>query len=251
MKLHVAKDHFELGEAAGKTAANLIVQAIEEKGFANIILATGTSQFETIRQLIESKEIDWSKVNMFHLDEYIDLPLSHPASFRKYLKERFLDKVAPLGSATLINGEGDVAEECARLNAIIKEHPIDVALVGIGENGHLAFNDPPADFDIEDPYIVVTLDTNCRNQQLGEGWFNGLEEVPKQAISMSIKQICKSSKIICSVPDLRKAQGVKDSLEQPVSNLYPSSILQEHPDCAFYLDEDSASLLSEATLQRA
>ncbi len=251
MKIIRAKDHFELGEMAGKAAAKLIIKSIEEKGFANIILATGTSQFETIRQLIENKEIDWSKVNMFHLDEYIDLPLSHAASFRKYLKERFLDKVAPLGSVTLINGEGNVEEECARLNAIIKAHPIDVALVGIGENGHLAFNDPPADFEIEDPYIVVSLDENCRKQQLGEGWFKGLEEVPKQAISMSIKQICKSSKIICSVPDLRKAKGVKDSLENPISHLHPASILQEHPDCVFYLDQDSASLLAEETLKQA
>lgn len=250
MKIIRTKDHFELGAAAGKAAAELIVKAIEDKGFANIILATGTSQFETINQLIESKEIDWSKVNMFHLDEYIGLPLSHPASFRKYLKERFLDKVAPLNAVYLINGEAVVEEECARLNEIIRQHPIDVALVGIGENGHLAFNDPPADFDIEDPYIAVTLDEQCRNQQLSEGWFAGLQEVPAQAISMSIKQICKSAQIICSVPDQRKAQGVKDSLEQPVSNLYPSSILQQHRDCSFYLDEASASLLSAETLQQ-
>jgi len=251
MKIFIAKDHFELGAAAGKVAAELIVKAIEEKGYANIILATGTSQFETIRQLMESKEIDWSKVNMFHLDEYIGLPLSHPASFRKYLQKRFLDKVPPLNAVYLINGEADVAEECARLNEVIRQHPIDVALVGIGENGHLAFNDPPADFETEDPYIVVTLDEKCRNQQFSEGWFAGLEEVPAQAISMSIKQICKSAKIICSVPDQRKAQGVKDSLEQPVSNLYPASILQHHPDCSFYLDEASASLLAAATLEKA
>lgn len=249
MRIIQSKNPVELGERAGKAAAELIISVIEEKGSANIILATGTSQFETIRQLIEEKEIDWSKVNMFHLDEYIGLPLSHPASFRKYLKERFLDKVAPLHSAVLINGEVDPEEECKRLAELIKKHPIDVALVGIGENGHLAFNDPPADFDTEEPYLIVNLDEPCRKQQFSEGWFDSVEDVPRQAISMSVKQICKSTHIICSVPDRRKAQGVKDSLEQPVSNLYPASILQQHPDCSFYLDMESASLLSPQTIK--
>lgn len=249
MKVIRSKSSNELGTAAGKAAAKLIVSTIQEKGFANIILATGTSQFETIRQLIEEKEIDWSKVNMFHLDEYIGLPLSHPASFRKYLKERFLDKVSPLNAAYLINGEANATAECERLSDLIKKHPIDVALVGVGENGHLAFNDPPADFDTETPYIVVTLDEPCRKQQFSEGWFASVDGVPRQAISMSVKQICKSTHIICSVPERRKAQGVKDSLEQPVSNLYPASILQHHPDCSFYLDEDSASLLSSETIK--
>lgn len=249
MRIIQSKNPVELGERAGKAAAELIINVIEEKGSANIILATGTSQFETIRQLIEEKEIDWSKVNMFHLDEYIGLPLSHPASFRKYLKERFLDKVSPLHSAVLINGEVDPEEECKRLAELIKQYPIDVALVGIGENGHLAFNDPPADFDTEEPYLIVNLDEPCRKQQFSEGWFDRVEDVPAQAISMSVKQICKSTHIICSVPDRRKAQGVKDSLEQPVSNRYPASILQQHPNCSFYLDKESASLLSPQTIK--
>lgn len=233
----------ELGRAAGKAAAALINQSILEHGEANIILATGTSQFETINQLIQ-EDVDWRKVTMFHLDEYIGMPLTHPASFRKYLKERFLEKVPPLKAAYLINGEGNATEECQRLGALIKKHPIDVALVGIGENGHLAFNDPPADFDTEEPYLIVNLDVPCRKQQMGEGWFNSLDEVPLQAISMSVKQIFKSRHIICSVPDERKAQAVKDSLEQEVSNQYPASILQKHPNCTFYLDEASASLLA-------
>ena len=243
MKVVVTKDKFELGNEAAKYAAGLIKKTILEKGKANVILATGTSQFETLEQLIR-EDIDWSKVTIFHLDEYIDLPLAHPASFRNYLQERFINKVSTLNAVHLINGEGDVAKELEKLNYVISQHPIDVAFVGIGENGHLAFNDPPADFDTEIPYLVVNLDEPCRKQQLGEGWFESLEQVPKQAISMSIRQIMKSKYIICSVPDERKAVAVRNSLEQPVSNNYPASILQNHPECTFFLDKSSASLLS-------
>lgn len=245
MKLEISENAAQLGNKAGALAAKLIRQAIAEKGSANIILATGASQFETLRQLISEKDIEWSKVSMFHLDEYIGLPVTHKASFRKYLTERFLEKVNPLKAAYLVNGENDPAAECERLNTIISEHPIDVALVGIGENGHLAFNDPPADFETEQPYIVVELDAPCRTQQLNEGWFDTLEQVPRQAISMSIQQILKSGTIICSVPDQRKAVAVKNSLEQPVSNLFPASVLQTHNDCTFFLDKQSASLLSK------
>ena len=243
METSVTNSPEELGIAAGKAAANLIRETIAEKGKANIILATGASQFETLNQLIK-EDIDWSKVAMFHLDEYIGLPESSPASFRKYLKERFLEKVSPLRAVYLVNGETNPEEECNRLAEIIQQNPIDVALVGIGENGHLAFNDPPADFDTHIPYLVVNLDEQCRKQQFGEGWFKSIDDVPTQAISMSVQQILKSKHIICSVPDRRKAQAVKDSLEQPVSNKYPSSILQLHPDCRFYFDKASAELLS-------
>ncbi|HET9278883.1 MAG TPA: glucosamine-6-phosphate deaminase [Flavitalea sp.] len=244
MKIIVTKTPQDLGKAAGTAAANLIRQAIDEKDSANIILATGTSQFETLKQLISEPGIDWKKVTMFHLDEYIGLPITSNASFRKYLKERFIDKVPQLKQAHLINGEENADKECQRLGKLITEHPIDVALVGIGENGHLAFNDPPADFNTTEPYIIVQLDEACRKQQLGEGWFESLEAVPKQAISMSIQQILKSKHIICSVPDSRKAEAVKNSLEETVSNLYPSSILQFHANCTLYLDEASAALLS-------
>lgn len=242
MKVVQAESPRELGTAAGKTAALLIRESIKEKGCSNVILATGTSQFETLRQLIDEK-IEWEKVNIFHLDEYIDISSSHPASFRKYLKERFIDKVGTVGSVHFIDGETDPEEECNRLGEIISNHPIDVALVGIGENGHLAFNDPPADFDTEKPYLVVDLDGPCRRQQFNEGWFETMEDVPQQAISMSIRQILKSRHVICSVPDQRKARAVKDCLENPVSNLYPASILQEHEDCRIFLDQASASLL--------
>ena len=245
MQIYISKDSKELGNKAGGEAALLIREAIETKGSANIILATGTSQFETLTRLLAEPGIDWSRVVMFHLDEYIGLPITSGASFRKYLKERFIDKVGALKAAHLIDGEQDPGEECRRLSELISNHPIDVALVGIGENGHLAFNDPPADFETEDPYIVVELDEACRRQQLGEGWFKTIDDVPSQAISMSIKQIMKSRHIICSVPDSRKAEAVKNTLEQTVSNLYPASILQTHADCRMFLDEASAGLLSK------
>lgn len=243
MKKYILNDPAALGNASGKEAAEKIKEAISQKGVANIILATGTSQFETLQQLLSDKEIDWSTVNMFHLDEYIGLPITHKASFRKYLIERFIQKVPSLRAAHLIDGEADPASECKRLGQMILEHPIDVCLCGIGENGHLAFNDPPADFETTSPYIVVALDEACRNQQFGEGWFPTLDDVPKQAISMSIHQIMQSAHIICSVPDERKAKAVKNSLENEVSPLYPASILQQHPSCSLYLDKQSSCLL--------
>jgi len=250
MKIIETANAAELGKSAGKLAAQLIRSAIEKNGQANIILATGTSQFETLSQLIK-EAIDWNKVVMFHLDEYIGLPKSSPASFRRYLQERFLAKVPPLKEVYLVNGETDASAECERLSAFIKKNPIDVALVGIGENGHLGFNDPPANFETDTPFIVVDLDTACRKQQFGEGWFATIDDVPRQAITMSIKQIIKSKKIICSVPDLRKAQAVKDCVERAVSNLFPASILQLHDDCTCYLDSFSASLLFRENIESA
>lgn len=245
MNIQIFDSKEELGKKSASDAADKIRSAIQKKGEANIILATGASQFETLGNLVEQPDIDWSKVTMFHLDEYVDLPETHPASFRKYLKERFEFKVPDIKKAHYIQGDRDNPEqECRRLNEIISKVEIDVALVGIGENGHLAFNDPPANFETEKPYIVVELDKACRNQQMGEGWFDSIEEVPKKAISMSIKQIMKSRKIICSVPDQRKAEAVKNCLEGEVSNLHPASVLQNHPDCTIYLDGESASLLS-------
>ena len=245
MNIKISDNPVELGKVSAAAAVEGIINAIKEKGQANVILATGASQFETLKNLVENTTIDWSKVVMFHLDEYIGLPETAPASFRKYLKERFLNLVSPLKASYLVNGETDPEEECKRLNQIITDHPIDVALVGIGENGHLAFNDPPADFDTLSPYIVVDLDEKCRLQQFNEGWFPSLSEVPKKAISMSIKQICKSKMIICSVPDSRKAEAVKNTLENKVSNNDPASILQTHAHCLFFLDKYSASLLSK------
>ncbi len=244
MDVIVCKDKEELGRKAARRGADFIRQALAEKGKATIILATGASQFEMLANLVK-EDVDWAKVTAFHLDEYIGLPETHPASFRNYLKERFASKV-PIGQFYFVNGEAeDPQAECRRLGELITRHPVDVAFVGIGENGHLAFNDPPADFDTEEPYLVVELDEACRRQQLGEGWFASLEEVPSRAISMSIRQILKSKAIICAVPDLRKAEAVKKAVEGPVTPELPSSILQTHPQTFLYLEPESASLLSE------
>ena len=244
--LNIYADKAACGVAAGKLGAEKIRAAIAENGFANIIIATGASQFEMLQTLVAEQGIDWTKVTMFHLDEYVGLPETHPASFRKYIKERFIANLpAPLKAAYFVNGSApDPQKTCDELGEIIAKHPIDVAFIGIGENGHIAFNDPPADFETEAAYLVVNLDEVCRKQQLGEGWFPTFDDVPKQAISMGIKQIMKSAAIINTVPDQRKAKAVKGALEGPVSNLCPSSILQTHKDCHTFLDKDSASLLT-------
>jgi len=242
MEIIIKNNPVELGKAAGSLAAQIIQDVIKSKGEATIILATGTSQFETLQQLT-SEDIDWSKVTMFHLDEYIGLPKTSPASFRRYLEKRFIQKVEPLKEIHLINGEVEPAEECRRLNNMIRLITVDVALVGIGENGHLGFNDPPADFETEEPFIIVDLDEKCRQQQFGEGWFQSIDEVPRKAITMSVNQIMKSGQIICSVPERRKAKAVRDCFDNTVSNLFPASILQHHANCVCFLDRDSSALL--------
>jgi len=234
----------KMGASAAAKAAQAIKEAITNKGHANIILATGTSQIEMLKNLVIADGIDWSKVTMFHLDEYIALGPDHPASFRKFLKERFVDKVPGLKALHFVNGDAnDPQAECQRVNSVIAKHPIDVAMIGIGENGHLAFNDPPADFETEKPFIIVNLDERCRKQQLGEGWFDTLEQVPQQAISMSIRQIIKSACLIVTVPDKRKAEAVRNALEGQVTPMCPASILQEHKNCKIFLDAEAASLL--------
>jgi len=243
METFVFPDKNRMNTAAALRAAELLKNAIEIKGSATFIAATGTSQFGFLEALTADHDIDWPKTTMFHLDEYIGLPETHPASFRKYLKERLINRVHP-GTVHLIDGnKRDPEAECQRLNDLISVQEIEVAFVGIGENGHLAFNDPPADFDVEDPYIVVNLDEDCRKQQFGEGWFSSLREVPTQAISMSIRQIMKSKTIICTVPDQRKAQAVRACLLGNVTPLHPASILQEHENATVYLDAESASQL--------
>ena len=243
MKVKIFETRQEMGKAAAEEAVSILKSTIKEKGEAIFVAATGASQFEFLENLTSIPSIDWSKTTMFYLDEYVNIPETHPASFTKYLKERFIDKVHP-GSVYLIKGDvEDLESECRRLSKIISEKEIDVAFVGIGENGHLAFNDPPADFNTEKPYFVVELDEVCRRQQLGEGWFKDLDEVPRRAISMSIKQIMKSRNIICTVPDSRKAHTVKDCLESDISPYRPASILRKHKNAFLFLDKKSAELL--------
>lgn len=245
MKVEILSSKQELGKSAADKGAEFLCAALAEKPEVSIIVATGASQFEMMETLVSKPEIDWSRVTVFHLDEYIGLPDTHPASFRKYLRERFVSRLPKLGKFVEIDGtENGVASELTRLNALISSREIDVCFAGIGENCHLAFNDPPADFDTDEPFIVVTLDEACRRQQLGEGWFPTFEDVPAKAISMSIKQIFKSKAIVLSIPDLRKAEAVKACIEGPVSNLHPASILQKHGNCHVFLETASASLLT-------
>jgi len=239
-------DRAAASRAAARQAAQALRAAIAERGGARIIAATGASQFEFLDALTGAPEIDWKRVEMFHLDEYVGLPLSHPASFRRYLRERLIDKTG-MSQFHLLDAETDAAGVADRVGREVARAPIDVAFVGIGENGHLAFNDPPADFETERPYLIVTLDEACRRQQVGEGWFASIDDVPSQAVSMSVRQILKSREIVCVVPDARKAEAVRACFEGPISAMAPASILRTHANAVVYLDRESASLLARQT----
>jgi glucosamine-6-phosphate deaminase len=248
MKITVFPTVEEMSRAAGETAAEILRAALRAKGRAAFIAATGASQVGFLQHLTAAPGIAWERITMFHLDEYLGMPADHSASFRRYLRERLTDKV-PLGTVHFIAGDApDLAAEIRRLNAAMAETPVDAAFVGIGENGHLAFNDPPADFTTEMPFIVVPLDEACRRQQMGEGWFKTLDDVPRLAVSMSIKQILKAASIVCTVPDRRKAKAVQACLEGEVSPRFPASILRTHLRCHLFLDTGSASLLKPETL---
>ncbi len=243
MRLHVLETPDELGRAAATAAAEHLRRAIDARGMARCVLATGSSQLTFLAQLVREPGIAWSKVSVFHLDEYIGLPADHPASFRHYLEQHLAREAHP-GTCTWIDGLADPPAECRRVGALLTAAPIDLACVGIGENGHLAFNDPPADFETEEPYLVVALDEACRRQQVGEGWFASLTDVPVSAISMSIRQILKAHTVLCIVPERRKAIAVRDCLEGTISPLHPASSLRRHQDVDIYLDRSSASLLT-------
>lgn len=242
MNIEIFDNGHELGHAAAVLAANMLHAAIAKNGKARFIAATGASQFEFLKSLVSRGDVEWAETELFHLDEYIGIPASHPASFRRYLRERLIEP-AGIENYHLLDGEADPKKVCAEMGTLVNASPVDVAFVGIGENGHLAFNDPPADFETEEPYIVVELDDACRRQQLGEGWFKTLDDVPRRAISMSIHQIMRAQKIICVVPDARKAQAVVDCLAGKISPQHPASVLQKHPDVTVFLDHASASLL--------
>lgn len=247
VKIDVCETKADLGRRAAATGATAIRQALAERGAARVIVATGASQFEMLAALVAEPGIDWGKVTLFHLDEYLGLPATHPASFRRYLRERLIAHLPARPAAFHeVDGEADPPRECARLGDLIRVAPVDVAFIGIGENGHLAFNDPPADFQTDEPYLVVELDEACRRQQFGEGWFPTFDSVPRRAISMSIRQILKSRTIVCSVPDRRKAVAVREAVEGPLAPDCPASILREHSCVTLYLDRDSASLLTAA-----
>jgi glucosamine-6-phosphate deaminase len=244
MKLSVHADRAALGRTVAADAAEVIRRAIHDRGQITLVVATGSSQFEVLAELAADPAIPWERVTLFHLDEYVGLPPEHPASFRRYLRERFVARLpTPPTAFHELDGEAEPHAECKRLAALVPGGTFDVALVGIGENGHLAFNDPPADFDTTAPYLVVTLDEPCRRQQVGEGWFATLADVPTHAISMSVQRILPSRTIFCSVPDSRKAEAVQATVEGPITPAVPASILQQHPRCFLQLDREAASLL--------
>ena len=268
MQIKTYEDRLTMSRAAARHAARALRDALAERGVARLIAATGASQLDFLEALTDPRSairdpqsaseetgrglrtaeggIDWTRVEMFHLDEYVGLPIDHPASFRMYLLERLIARTG-IVRYHLLDGERDPARVADEVGREIAKAPVDVAFVGIGENGHLAFNDPPADFETERPYLVVTLDEACRRQQVGEGWFASVSAVPSQAISMSVRQILKSREIICVVPDARKAPAVKACLEGEVSPMAPASILQSHAGTTVYLDRDSAAQLRPAT----
>jgi glucosamine-6-phosphate deaminase len=251
VRLAIYADRLTLSRAAAAHAADALRQCIRAKGSARIVAATGASQITFLEALTSAPGVDWSQVEMFHLDEYVGLAITHPASFRRYLLDRLIDKVG-IGRYHLLDGDSDPEQVARAVGDALTTRPVDLALVGIGENGHLAFNDPPADFTTERPYLIVTLDDACRRQQVGEGWFPSIEEVPTLAISMSVRQILKSAEIIAVVPDARKAAAVKACVEEAVSPMAPASILQTHPNTTLYLDHASAALLTDnSTTRRA
>ena len=247
MKITVSENKVALGKAAAKFIAEKINQAISEKGEARIVLSTGASQFETLEALVK-EDVDWSKVIMFHLDEYVALPITHVASFRKYLNERFVDIVHP-GAAYFVDGEGDVEANIADLTAKLREKPIDIGVIGIGENAHIAFNDPPADFETKEAYIVVNLDDRCKMQQVGEGWFATIDDVPKQAISMTCYQMMECACVVSPVPKAVKADAIYNVLSSDkVDPMIPGTLLKTHADFHLFVDKDSAAKCSDEML---
>ncbi|WP_320127539.1 6-phosphogluconolactonase [uncultured Sphaerochaeta sp.] len=241
MNINIAPDAKTLGQNAAKAIASLLRDAINEQGSARIILSTGASQFETISSLV-AMDVPWDKVEMFHLDEYVGLSETHKASFRKYLKERFVSKLS-LKAVHFVSGEGDVAKNIEELTKELRKAPIDVGVVGIGENGHIAFNDPPADFETEKAYKIVNLDERCKLQQVGEGWFPTLSDVPSQAITMCVRQIMSCRNIVTAVPHGVKAKAIFDTLTQSVNPNVPATIMKGHPSWQLFIDDDSAGML--------
>ncbi len=245
MRLSISQTSEEMGQKAAERVAGLIAKAVGEQGEARILVSTGQSQFEFFEALVK-RNIPWDKVEIFHLDEYVGLPATHGASFRKYLKTRFIDRIGS-NRMNYISGEGDTDETIADMTARIREKPIDIGIIGIGENGHIAFNDPPADFETRASYHVVELDGNCRRQQVGEGWFGSVEDVPRYAISATVSQIMACRYVVSVVPHKVKAAAIQKTLEtQGVTNLIPATKLKEHANWFLYLDRDSAALLGDA-----
>jgi glucosamine-6-phosphate deaminase len=246
MLLRVFSDRSSLGAAAAEQAAAAIRRAAAHHGKARVVAATAASQREFLVTLTSSPGIDWSTVEVFHLDEYIGLPITHPGSFRKMLLEQLVQRTGITHYHLLDGDAADPQQVIKRVGDQLGSAPIDIAFLGVGENSHIAFNDPPADFGTQEPYVIVKLDEACRQQQVGEGWFADISQVPTLAISMSVRQILKAKEILAVVPEARKAQAVKSCVEGSISPMAPGAILRTHPNATLYVDWESASLLSPA-----
>src|SRR4051794_18502690 len=243
MQIKVFENRRILADTAATQAATAIRRAIAERGRARIVAATAASQLEFLDALTRAMDIDWQKVEVFHLDEYVGLPVTHPGSFRHMLLEQLINKTG-VSKYHLLDGDGDLKQVLSRVGSAIASAPIDIGFLGVGENGHLAFNDPPANFETEDPYLVVELDEACRRQQVGEAWFADITQVPTHALSMSVRQVLKAKELLAVVPDSRKAVAIKACFDGDISPLAPASILRTHPNVTIYLDTHSAALLS-------
>lgn len=247
MKARVSENSEQLGKEAAEYTAKILNEIISKKGKARLVLSTGASQIDTLKELVKLK-VEWNKVEMFHLDEYVDLSESHPASFRKYLKERFVNLIN-LKKAYFVNGEGDIESHIKYLTEEIRKEPIDLGLIGIGENAHIAFNDPPADLETREAFITVNLDEDCKKQQVGEGWFPTVSDVPSQAITMTVHQIMQCEIIVSCVPRKTKANAIKLTLENDVTAQIPATMLKTHSNWTLFLDEDSASSVDRSKLK--
>lgn len=241
-RVSISRTRELMADAAAQYAVSKLQEELKRKKLVRLVAATGASQLDFLSRLVAAKDVDWARIELFHLDEYVGVGIEHPASFARYIKERIIEPTG-IQKYHLLDGSADPSQVIERANAEISSAPVDIAFVGIGENAHLAFNDPPADFETRQPYLIVTLDEPCRRQQVGEGWFKSVEDVPKQAISMSVRQIMSAKSIICTVPDERKAEAVRASLNGPVTPQVPASILKTHSDVQFFLDGPSAKLL--------
>ena len=246
MQVCVYGTNDELGVAAADDLVRILVDAIAERGEAAIIVATGNSQLSFMKALRAREEIDWSKVHVFHMDEYLGIPANHPASFRRYIREKLTDIVDARAFFGVEGDAPDVEAEMARYAALLHQYEPVACVLGIGENGHLAFNDPPADFQHPEPIQVVTLAESARLQQVGEGHFASLEEVPEQAITLTIPTLLKPPSVLAVVPEARKASAVQAALEGPITPDCPASILRTHGHVTLYLDTESAALLRPA-----
>ena len=242
-RIQVYPSRASLGAAAAERAAALITRAIEEHGRARVIAATGNSQLPLVEALV-AQPVDWKSVELFHMDEYAGMSAQHPASFRLWIRTRLAEKVHPLKTHYLEGDAVDLEAEIARYSRLLLEAPVHLAFVGFGENGHIAFNDPPV-ADFRDPATVkkVSLDEPCRKQQAGEGHFPDLASVPTEAVTITCTGLFRANAWVCCVPERRKAEAVRNALEGPISEACPASLVRRHPNASVFLDAESASLL--------